>query len=61
MRATQTPPKKKRSEQLLSLTRQLPSKITKPLYTNPCVNTNIDKLCKQQRRAFNKYLKTPGK
>jgi hypothetical protein len=35
-----------------------PSKMTKPKFTNPWANTKIDKLCKQQRKAFNKANKT---
>ena len=32
--------------------------MTKSKFTNPWANTKIDKLCKQQRKAFNKANKT---
>jgi len=35
----------------------VPSKMTKSKFTNPWANTKIDKLCKQQRKAFNKANK----
>jgi hypothetical protein len=38
----------------------VPSKMTKSKFTNHWVNTKIEKLCKQQRQAFNK-AKTTGK
>ena len=34
-----------------------PSKMTKSKFTNPWANTKIDKLCKQQRKAFNQAKK----
>ena len=33
------------------------SKMTKSKFTNPGANIKIDKLCKQQRKAFNKAKK----
>jgi hypothetical protein len=36
----------------------VPSKMTKSKFTNHWANTKIDKLCKQQRKAFNKANKT---
>ena len=36
----------------------VPSKMSKSKFTNPCSNTKIDKLCKQQRKEFNKANKT---
>jgi hypothetical protein len=36
----------------------VPSKMTKSKFTNHWVNTKIEKLCKQQRKAFNKAKKT---
>jgi len=33
------------------------SKMTKSKFTNPWANIKIDKLCKQQRKAFNKAKK----
>ena len=35
----------------------VPSKMTKSKFTNHWVNTKIEKLCKQQRKAFNKAKK----
>ena len=32
--------------------------MSKSKFTNPCSNTKIDKLCKQQRKEFNKANKT---
>lgn len=39
----------------------IPSKMTKTRYTNPWANTEINKLCKKQRRAYNKAKKTGKK
>ena len=35
--------------------------MTKSKFTNDWVNTKIEKLCKQQRKAFNKAKKKTGK
>jgi hypothetical protein len=35
----------------------VPSNMTKSKFTNHWVNTKIEKLCKQQRKAFNKAKK----
>ena len=35
----------------------VPSKMTKSKFTNNWINTKIEKLCKQQRKAFNKAKK----
>jgi len=39
----------------------VPSKMTKSKFTNPWANKNIDKLCKQQRKAFNKAKRPVNK
>lgn len=39
----------------------VPSKMTKNKYTNPWANSDVDKLCKKQRKAFNKAKKSGKK